>query len=217
VSSMVELIRSVVRRELAAVRGPALGSVTAVHPHTDDSDDLNDEVDVRLQHEGVELPRVPLAVPYPGVAAPVKEGDLVLVQFVGGDLQQPLATASFHTEAERPPVHASGEHVVEQRVDGKPRNRLRWGADGQVTVERLDDDGAAVVSLLLDGDGNVEVMAKDSTVKLTCTTLTVVGDVVVQDGDLTLTQGNLEVSDGTLKAKHGSGSTTIDGHQITGS
>jgi uncharacterized protein involved in type VI secretion and phage assembly len=216
VSSMVELIRSVVRRELAAVRGPALGAVTAVHPHADDGDDLNDEVDVTLQHEGVELARVPVAVPFPGVAAPVKVGDLVLVQFLGGDLQQPLVTACFHTDEDRPPKHPDGTHVVEQRIDGKPRNRFGWAADGQVTVDRLDDSGTAVVTVLLDKDGNLKLTAKDKTMTITCTTLTVVGDVQLDDGNLTVAKGNVEVSDGTVKATHGSGSTTIDGHKITG-
>ncbi len=216
-SSMVEAIRSVVRRELAGIRGPALGVVTTVHPHASDGDDFNDEVDLTLQHEKVELHRVPVAVPCPGTAEPVKTGDVVLVQFLGGDLQQALVTACFHTADDRPPVHPAGERVVEQRIDGTPRNRVRWAADGQLTVERLDDGGTAVVTLILDDQGNLTLTAQDKTVTITCATLTVQGDVAVQDGNVTLTKGNLELSDGTVKATHGAGSTTIDGHKITGS
>jgi hypothetical protein len=192
---MLDAIRAVVRRELAGVRGPALGAITKVHPHASDGDDFNDEVDVTLQHEKVELPRVPVAVGFPGTAVPLKVGDVVLVQFLGGDLQQPLVTACFHTADARPPVRKEGELVVEQR----------------------DGDGTAVFTLLLDADGNLTLTATDTKVTITCATLTVEGDVTVKDGKVTLTKGDLEVSDGTVKAIHGSGSTTIDGHKITGS
>ena len=209
-STMVEAIRSVVRRELAGIRGPALAVITRLHPHTSDSDDLNDEVDLTLQHEKTELFKVPVAVDAPGTVAPLKVGDVVLVQFLGGDLQQPLVTACFHTADDRPPVHHEGDRVVEHRVDGKPRNRMTMAADGQVTFERLDDNGNdVVVTLLLDGDGNLTITAEDKTVTITCKTLTV-------EGDVTVSNGNVEVTDGTVKATHGGGSTTIDGHQITG-
>lgn len=209
-SSMVEVIRSVVHQELAAVRAPALGVITGLHPHASDDDDFNDDVDVTLQHENVALPRVPVAVDHPGLAAPLKAGDLVLVQFLGGDLQQPLVTACFHTGDDRPPVHAEGERVVEQRIDGKPRNRLRWAADGAVSLERLDDSGNATVRLLLDSDGNLELSAEGKDVTITCDTLTVKGGAVV-DG------GSLEVKSGTVTASNGGTTTTIDGSTITGS
>ena len=228
---MVEVIRSVVRRELAAVRGPALGVVTAVHGHAADDDHLNDEVDVTLQHEGVRLPRVPVVVTQPGEGLRLDAGNVVLVQFLGGDLQQAFVTGCLHTADRRPPVHADGERVVEQRVDGKPRNRIRWETDASLVAEHLDDQGEAKVTLTVAADGSIELSAKDLGVTVTCGTLTVEGDVTVkngdvtltkgnlalQEGDATLTKGNLAVQDGTVTATHGGGSTTVDGHTITGS
>ena len=209
-SSMVEVIRSVVRRELAAVRGPALGVVTDVHPHTGDNDDFNEEVDVRLQYEDAQLARVPVAVGLPGAAAVLEVGDLVLVQFLGGDLQQPFVTGSFHTADARPPVRTTDNHIVEQRVDGKPRNRLTWDKDGALTVERLNSGGSVVATVLLDADGNVSVTADKKDVTIKCATFTVQGHAVV-DG------GNFTVKDGTVTATHSSKTTTIDGNTITGS
>jgi uncharacterized protein involved in type VI secretion and phage assembly len=208
---MIEVIRSIVRHELNAVRGPALGVITALKPHASEQDDFNDEVDVTLQHEQLKLSRVPVAVAHPGTAAPLKVGDLVLVQFLGGDIQQPLVTACFHTADDRPPVHPEGERIVEQRVDGAAVNRLRWEPDGTVRFERLDSSGGAVVTFVLDKDGKSELNADGKSVTITCDLLTV-------KGDLTVDGGNLELTDGTVTTKHGSnGATTIDGHTITGS
>lgn len=217
-SSVVEVIRSVVRRELAAVRGPALGVVTAVHSHAADSDQLNDEVDVTLQHEGVQLPRVPVVVTQPGEGLRLDVDDIVLVQFLGGDLQQAFVTGCLHTADRRPPVHADGERVVEQRVNGTPRNRIRWKSDASLVAEHLDDQGQAKVTLTVAADGGLELSAASGLgVTLTCDTFTVEGKVSVQNGDVTLTKGNLTLQDGTVTATHSGGSTTIDGHKITGS
>jgi hypothetical protein len=214
---MVAVIRAVVQHELAAVRGPALGVVTAVHSHAEDGDQLNDEVDVTLQHEGVRLPRVPVVVAQPGEGLGVEVDDVVLVQFLGGDLQQAFVTGCLHTAERRPPVHAAGERVVEQRVDGKPRNRIRWKADASLLAEHLDEQGQAKVTLTVAADGSIELSAEDLGVTLTCATLTVNGDFTVQEGDVRLNKGNLALQDGTIQATHGGASTTIDGHTITGS
>ncbi|GAA5012426.1 hypothetical protein [Actinopolymorpha pittospori] len=202
-TSMVELIRAVVRRELAALRPPALGVVTGVHPHSGDGDEFNDEVDVRLQHEGLTLARVPVAVAQPGTVAPLKNGDLVLVQFLAGSLAQPLVTACFHHADDRPPLHAEGDLVIEHRVPGDDtRNQLRFAADGTIRIDRdLGANGTAKASVVLTKDGDVEV---------TCGTLRVKGNVVVEeDGDLT-------VSKGVFRASDGGKTTEISGTTITG-
>lgn len=215
-SSMVDVIRSVVRLELATVRGPALGVISGVHPHAADGDDFNDEVDVRLQHEGSELAGVPVAVRRPGVSEPLKKGDLVLVQFLDGDFQQPLVTACFHTDDQRPPTHPEGEHVVEQRIDGKPRNRIRWAIDGRITLEHFDDKGAVTVTLVLDKEGNLQVTADKKEITVTCKTFAVTGDATIK-GNVVIDGGNLDVKNGTVAATHSGGTTTIDGTTITGS
>src|SRR5262249_42673210 len=97
-NELVSLVRRLVREELAAARGPLLGTVTALAAHESEDDANNYEADVALKHDGLELKKVPLAVPHVGVAAPPRVGDLVLVQFVGHDLQQPLITGRFYHE-----------------------------------------------------------------------------------------------------------------------
>jgi hypothetical protein len=89
-SRIIEIIRRVVQQELARQRGGALGVVTTVFAHSEENDENNYEANVRLKHEDLELRRVPLSVGHVGIAAPPRAGDLVLLQFINGDVNQPV-------------------------------------------------------------------------------------------------------------------------------
>lgn len=152
---LVEIIRRVARAELARRRGCRLAVVVATHPHTDDGDENNHEVDVRLKHDGLELRRVPVVVPFAGFVAGPRVDDLVLVDFLDGDLAQPFVLGALHHAAHRPPVHADGEVVAEHdgtvRVMVGDEVALSLAADGcvltgNVTVKgdlRVESSGGA--------------------------------------------------------------------------
>ena len=63
-SSLIEVLRAIIRDEIAARRPPELGIVTQVHPG--DGDAGNHQADLRLRASGLELARVPVAVPRRG-------------------------------------------------------------------------------------------------------------------------------------------------------
>ena len=151
----MEVIQQVVRQELARRRTALLGVVTGVFAHTEADDDNNYEVDLRLKHEDLELRRVPLAVPHVGVAAPARVGDLVVVQFVDGDLNQPLVTGRFYHADDRPPLHHEGEVLFEQRVPDGTLNHLRFTDNGSIFLQRdvtkPEDNSAAKTSIRIDG------------------------------------------------------------------
>lgn len=224
-SRIIELIRRVVRQELAGRRDSLLGVVTAATVHTDKDDENNYEANVRLKHEDLELRKVPLAAGHMGMAAPPKAGDLVLVQFVNGDLNQPLITGRFYHADERPPLHRQDDILFEQRVaaDGT-LNHLRFTPDGAIYLQRdvkkPEDNSDAKTSVKIDGasgsveikaggivitlkhDDSIEIVADGKPVGVTCDTLTV--------------KGNLTVDKGELKVMGNTGSTTINGNEITG-
>src|SRR4051794_29122093 len=102
-------MRDVAAQELLRQRPPVLATVTAVFPHTGKDDDNNYAASVRLKHDDLELPHVPLLASHIGIAAPPRVGDLVLVTFVDGDLNQPLITGRFYHADDRPPLHREGE------------------------------------------------------------------------------------------------------------
>lgn len=190
-SAIIDIIRRVVRQELAALRLGQLAEVTRVAAHSSDDDEHNYAATVRLKHEDIELRAVPMAVPCAGFAAPPAEGDLVLVQFVEGDLGQPLITGRFYHDGRRPPLHAQRQLLIEQETEGGV-NRLLLAGDGSIIIccGASPDDPASK------GNAAIE-LRKDGTIGIT-------GDVTIT-GDLTVRAGDTGPS------------TTISGHTIQGS
>jgi uncharacterized protein involved in type VI secretion and phage assembly len=226
VSNVLGIMRRVAVQEITQQRTTHLGKVTATFPHASDDDNNNYEVSVKLKHEDLELARVPLAVPHIGVAAPPRVGDLVLVQFINGDLNQPVVTGRFYTEEgpNRPPLHKDGEVLFEHRGSNNKLNHLRFAEDGSViiqqdvtkpednskakaTIKIAGDTGDIVlqagadITITLKNDSEIEIKANNKPVKIECSKLTV--------------EGPMDVN-GDLKVSGGGGSTTISGHNITG-
>jgi hypothetical protein len=228
-SDLIDIIRRVVQQELARQRGSLLGVVTAVYPHEDKDDDHNYEADVRLKHEDLELRKVPLAVGHIGIAAPPRVDDLVLVQFVDGDLNQPLVTGRFYHADVRPPLHHKDEILFEQRLakDGT-LNQLRFTSDGTIYLQRdvtepESENSEAKASVKIDKDGNIEIKAGNKAGKKTAISLANDGEIKITAKDrpiiVTCSQMTIEAPEG-LVVKDGpdptSKSVKIKGTDITG-
>jgi phage baseplate assembly protein gpV len=216
-SRLLEIIRSVVHQELAQQRSSLLGVVTTVFPHTAADDDFNYEANVQLKHEALELRKVPLAVNHVGVATPPRVGDLVLVQFINGDLNQPVITGRFYHADERPPLHQEDDLLFEQRVPDGTLNQLRFTADGTIYLQRdvtkPEDNSEAKTSLKIDGDsGDLEIKSGEISIVITNDTdiqITAEGKPIDVTCDTLTINGDLVVSNGTNR-------TTISGNVITG-
>lgn len=213
---VVELIRRIVRRELARLRGPRLAVVTAVFPHAAKDDEYNYEVSVQLKHEALQLRRIPLAIPYVGVAALPRVGDLVLVQFVDGDINQPVVTGCLYHADVRPPLHQEDDVVFEHRVPDGTLNHLRFGPDGSIFLQRdvknPADNSEASASIAFDSSGDIELVRtgeQSASVKLTD------GEVTIDCDKMTVNCDTLTVN-GDLIVDSGEQSTTISGNRITG-
>ena len=214
-SRIMKTIQSVVRQEMGRSRGSLLGVVTTVYPHLTEDDENNYEVNVRLKHEDLELRRVPVSIGHVGIAAPPRAGDLVLVQFVDGDPNQPLVTGRFYHADERPPLHREDEILFEQRVSDGTLNHLRFADDGSIFLQRdvtkPEDNTEAKTGIKVEKEGNVEIKVgnkivmrltvSDDTIAIECKKMTIKGDVDIN---------------GVLKVGKNGQSTTISGHEITG-
>lgn len=231
-NELLDLVRRAVREELALRRGPQLAVVTALSAHESADDTNNYEVDVRLKHDGLELPKVPLAVPHIGVAAPPRVGDLVLVAFVDEDIQQPVVCGRFYHDQERAPLFREDDVLFEHRLADGKLNHLRMASDGSLFLQRdvtkpednsefaagirIDPEGLielksgdALVLTIDPGKGKISIQARDKDVAIDCATLTVTGDAKLQK---TLTVDG----DGTIKGTGKISSVTISGTDITG-
>jgi hypothetical protein len=122
VSTIVETIQEIVRHELRNVRVTELGLVEEVYPHSANDDQHNYGCDVRLKNSGLLLKRVPVATSHIGTASIPNKGDLVLLAFDKGDVNQPIIVGRLYNDADRPPLNNPDEvifHLPLAKADDK--------------------------------------------------------------------------------------------------
>lgn len=213
-SDLIGVLRAIVRDELARRRPPELATVTQVHARTGDDDKSNHQVNLKLRASSVELQRVPVTVPRLGWSALPNEGDLVLVEFVGGDLNAPIVVGCVYDDQAHPPV-AQPHEVVYQPPDDADSNvrRLHLELTSGATIT-LDDDKLTIAfgdtTVEIQRDGDVSIQAKG---KLH---LAAQGDIELEaQGDLKLSsQGSLSAK-GMSVAIEGQSDTKVKGPQLT--
>ena len=175
-ASLLETIQRIVREELTRQRTVELGVVQAQHPHASAGDDDNYACTVALRNSGLVLQQVPVAASRIGAVAIPAIGDMVLVQFVGGDLNAPVVTGSVYNDQDRPPVSEAGKAVLHlplgagasdavhlELASGSQRQlSLKLGGGLELTLR--DDD--PVVELSVDGGKAKLTIDRDGAVKL---------------------------------------------------
>jgi uncharacterized protein involved in type VI secretion and phage assembly len=179
-SELIATLRAIVRDELQRSRAPELGTVSQVYARAGDDSKDNHQVNVKLRSSGLELQRVPVLVGRLGLSALPNQDDLVLVEFVDGDLNAPVVVGCLYDDQAHPPV-AQLHDVVYQPPD-----------DQDSSVRRLHIELQSGSTITLDDDKLV--------LKLGDTTVTVNrdGDVVIDaKGNIQLkSQGDIELDAG---------------------
>lgn len=213
-SEIIRTLRAIIRDELARVQGPALATVTQVFARDGDDSTNNHQVNLRLQPSGVELQRVPISVERLGLSALPNEGDLMLVAFVGGDLNAPVAIGCVYDDQAHPPV-AKPHEVVYQPPDDADSGVRRFHVELQSgSTITLDDDKLEIAfgdtSVVINHDGDVVVQAKGKI------HLGSQGDIELEaQGSLTLSaQGDVSLKGMTVTAEAQS-AAKLKGAQVT--
>jgi phage baseplate assembly protein gpV len=210
----ITLIQAVVRDQLRAFKTTELAVVTAVHAHASAGDTNNDECDVTLRNSGLALKHVPVSTGRMGLVALPNVNDLVLVQFLHGDVHSAFITACLYTDATRPPPADAHECVYvspDYPQSGVRRLYLELPNGNKLL---LDDDKLVLemgtTKLTVNHDGDVVV---DSAAKLT---ITAGGDTAVDvTGNLSLSASGDVSVEGTNVSLTGRASTTLDGGPST--
>lgn len=120
---IVGIIRSIVKEELRGHRTAELGVVTKLYPHISSGDKNNYSCNVKLKDTELELQNVGIATQRIGSAAIPDINDLVLVQFIGGDVNSPVVTGCVYNDKDRPPV--SKEHELVYVSPHSPESGVR--------------------------------------------------------------------------------------------
>jgi phage baseplate assembly protein gpV len=214
-AELMTTLRAIVRDELARLRSPELGVVTRAYTRDDDSNDGNHQVNVKLCASGVELQRVPIVVTRAGWSALPNDGDLMLVNFVGGDLNAPVAVGSLYSDQAHPPVAKPHEIVyLAPDDDDSAVRRMHFELANGNTFTIKDDTlevvmGGTTVTLNKDGDVEIKSAGKVS--------IDADGDFsVTASGNVSITaQGDLALKGATSATLEGSASATVKGPQVS--
>jgi hypothetical protein len=152
-NDLYETLRKLVQQELAGMRVAELATVQEVFP----ADPGNYESTVVLRDSQLVLKNVPLATPRKGLAAVPDVGDLVLVQFVGGDLNRPVVIGALYNDEDRPPQNAEKQLVLHLPIDADADSALRLELNEQSPMSVKLNVGSAVRLILQDDDPVVSV------------------------------------------------------------
>jgi uncharacterized protein involved in type VI secretion and phage assembly len=183
-SDVVNILRAIVREELAHHRSPELGIVTEVFPG--DGNENNHQVSVRLRSSGVELQRAPVSVGRLGFSMLPEVEDLVLLAFVDGDINAPVVIGAIYDNVKQAPKAGALETIYQPFGDEDSSIRRLHVELASGSTLTMDDDKLQVESggtkVVIERDGDVTIK---SAAKVT----------IESSGDITLDAGgNLELS-----------------------
>jgi phage baseplate assembly protein gpV len=218
VSSIISTIQSIIRQELSRVRVADLGVVEAVHPHKAGDDIDNYGCDVRLKNSGLLLKRVPVATNHIGTVAIPNIGDLVLLVYEQGDVNQPIIMARLYNESDRPPLNNPNEIISHLPLAAPDNKAIRTAIRniGENSPREMIIEMPPKITVQIN-DGTVRVTAGKTEMKLdqpggSGGTVTVMAGstkiTMNQDGDVTVeAEGAM-----ALKAK---GDLSIEGKNVS--
>jgi phage baseplate assembly protein gpV len=214
-SDMIEVLRAIVRDELARRSSPQLGVVTSLFPHDSGSSDGNHQVNVKLRDTGVELQRVPVVVGRLGLSILPKVDELVLVVFVNGDFNAPVVVGSLYDESTQPP-EAKADELVYMPTDPDDSSIRRLHVElGNGSLITLDDEkltvqlGGTEVVIKKDGDVSVKGAGKLEVKTDADITFEASGNLEMK------AQGNVTISAGAAMSVEGQATAKLKAPAVT--
>ena len=86
---------------------------------------------------------VPVAVPYMGMTCIPNVNDLVLVQFVGGDINAPVITGRLYNDKDRPPVNKEKEFQIQHSL--KEGGWIKIDAEGSIIITSKNEENIVTI------------------------------------------------------------------------
>ncbi len=203
---VLQLLRHLVRDELLAVRTAELGIVQDQHP----ADPDNYACTVRLRDSDIVLAKVPVATARLGTVAIPPAGALVLVQFLGGDINAPIVVGTLYNDEDRPPVSADGELMWNLPHDAAPDDAVtlsiktvsdklaKLAIGTAVSVQLSDSDPVVTIdvggkaSITIASDGQIDIESSGTlNLKASALNLSADGNLAIKAGGTLDLQGSV--------------------------
>lgn len=209
----VEVIKKIAEDETKKLHLLELGVVTSIFPHAGSSDKDNYECNVRLKNRDLELRRIPVATSHIGLVNIPNVGDLVVLGFVGGNINAPVVMGRLYNDEDRPPVNDAGE-IVYKSPDSKKNGvrRLSLELPNGISLTITDDEfkaeiGSSVVTIKTDGAVTIDSNAG--------VTIKAKGDVALSGSNIKIeSQQALELKAGTTGTLKASATLDISGAMV---
>jgi phage baseplate assembly protein gpV len=166
---LFETIRRIVQDEMRQIRTTELAVVQDQQVGSDKY-----SCSVQLRNSGIVLKNVPVATGKIGLVSIPAVGDLVLVQFIGGDVHTPVITGGVYNDQDQPtksddgdfilhlPLGADDDSAAHVELKSKDRRSLRIKLGGGLEIKLQDDDPAVTIdagggkgTVQIDGDGAI--------------------------------------------------------------
>jgi hypothetical protein len=227
---IVSVIRSIVQEELKSHRTLELGVVTKLFSHESGSDKNNYACSVKLKDSELELQNVGISTQRIGAVAIPNKNDLVLVQFINGDVNNAVVIARVYNDADRPPEAKPHEFVYispDSKESGIRRIYLEFPNenkfllnDDEITLEAgttkikfnhgADIEIESNSKLLIKTKSDVSI---DSSGKIS---LKSKGNIDLKaDGDISLDGANIAIKAKSSASLEGGSMAKIKGSSIT--
>lgn len=217
--SIVSVMKKVAEKEVQKIYTTELGIVTSVFPHASESDKDNYECSIQLKNKkqpdgsDFELRKVPLLTQHLGLVNIPKVGDLVLVTFVGGNLNAPIIIGRLYNDEDRPPINQEQEFLLQHNLE--EGGSLKIDAEGVITLTSKNEENVITVKdeEITAAREKASVTVKDEEI----VTATDKASVTVKGGDITLKNEQCQVvlSGSNITIDNGSCKITIAGGGIT--
>lgn len=217
----ITLIEAVIRDQLRSFKIAELGVVTNVYSHESSSDKNNYECDVKLRNSGLELKRVAVATQRVGSVAIPNQNDLVLVQFLHGDIHSAIITGRLYNDSDRPPEAKAHEFIYispDSAEQGIRRVYLELPKGNKLLV---DDDKLVLemgkTKLTINNDGDVELKSNGKV------TISASGDAEIKaqgslkldaGGDVSVGGNNVSIKAQVGATVEGSATATLKGMSV---
>jgi uncharacterized protein involved in type VI secretion and phage assembly len=187
-TTIVNTLQQIIRHELRTLRIAELGLVEAVYPHSSNGDSDNYGCDVRLKNNGLLLKRVPVATGHIGTVAIPNVGDLVLLTFDKGDVNQPIIIGRLYNDADRPPLNTTDE-VIFRLPLAEPDDQTIMAAI------RNSGSGSEPREILLEMPPQITVRISDGAVRATAgNTEMVLDQLHSSGGTVTVVTGRTKIT-----------------------
>lgn len=226
--SIVGFMKRIAAQELRRIQTTELGIVTAIFPHADAGDKDNYQCSIKLKNrktpdgDDFELQKAPVVTPHIGMANIPNVGDLVLVAFVGGDINMPIIIGRLYNDEDLPPVNLESEFLIQH--DREAGGALKLDSEGCVLLvgkdeeSKIEIDGAKISltnpksSLTMEDDNaifkneecTVELSGSDITIENSSCKITIGSDGITIDAassPITLkSKANIKIGDATTPA-----------------